>query len=158
AAAYYTGWQALPWVGAQLAGRGAYALSRAGRSAFGRFPEEVADDRYVTTRFAPEEAAVVPGVVVVRPPSRIADVVRVRRRVYAGNLTVAASTHDFSRGTRLRALVRVVIGRPRLAPSLAVFAATTTVAKLAARRDAKAGHVSWGRDEARGVERRASPS
>ncbi|MFC7404883.1 glycosyltransferase [Georgenia alba] len=150
ARAYYEGWQALPWVQEQLAGRGAYAVGAATRTRFGVFPEGIADDRYVTTRVPRQSAVVVPEPVVVRPPARAADVLRVRRRVYAGNQQVEAPAHDAPRAARLLGLARTVLTRPSLVPAMTVFAGITTVAKASAGLAVRRGRVGWGRDTGRG--------
>nr|WP_297425124.1 glycosyltransferase [uncultured Actinotalea sp.] len=149
AAAYHRGWSALPWVEAQLAGRGAYAVSPRLRATFEAFPDTVADDRFVTTRVGADRAVVVDGApVVVRPARRLRDVLRVRRRVYAGNLLVAAPSHDAGLAHRWVLLVRTVARRPSLVGPVLVFGATTLLAKVAARRAAGRGVVDWGRADA----------
>lgn len=153
ARAYYAGWQSLPWVQTQLAGRGAYTVSRSVRETFGDFPDVAADDRYVTTRVPRDSAVVVPYPVLITPPGRFGDLLRVRRRVYAGNALADAPTHDESRTSRLRALAMTLLHRPSLAPQLAVFAGTTLVAKALMTRDIRRGAVAWGRDEAHRRER-----
>lgn len=157
ARAYYDAWSELPWVQEQLAGRGAYTVSRALRETFGEFPDVGADDRFVTTRVPRGEAVVVPHPVLVSPPGRLGDVVRVRRRVFAGNVRAPAPTHDRSRAARVGALAVTVVRRPSLAPSFVVFAATTAVAKALTAWDLHRGTVAWGRDEAR-AGRSATPA
>ena len=158
ARAYYGGWSALPWVQAQLAGRGAYTVSRAARETFGEFPDVGADDRFVTTRVPRDEAVVVPHPILITPPGRLGDVVRVRRRVYAGNVLAPAPTHDESRRDRLGALAVTVLRRPLLAPDLAVFAGATVVTKALAAWDLRRGTVTWGRDDQARSGRPGSPS
>ena len=150
ARAYYDAWHALPWVHAQLAGRGAYAVSRAARETFGEFPDVGADDRYVTTRVPRDAAVVVPHPIVITPPGRLGDVVRVRRRVYAGNVLAPAPSHDSPRRDRVGALTLLVARRPSLAPKLVVFAGTTAAVKALAAWDLRRGTVVWGRDAQRG--------
>ncbi|WP_164737252.1 glycosyltransferase, partial [Georgenia sp. SYP-B2076] len=147
---YYEGWQALPWVQGQLSGRGAYTLGRRARETFGPFPDGIADDRFVTARVPRGEAVIVGEPVVVRPPGRVADLMRVRRRVYAGNQQLDGPAHDVGRAGRLVGLARTVLARPALVPALATFTAVTAVAKLAARESVRRGDVTWGRDRRRG--------
>ena len=147
ARAYYGGWNALPWVQAQLAGRGAYTISRAARETFGEFPDVGADDRFVTTRVPRDEAVVVPHPILITPPGRLVDVLRVRRRVYAGNVRAPAPSHDQSRADRVGGLALMVVRQPSLAPKLAVFAGTTAVAKVLTAWDLRRGTEVWGRDE-----------
>ncbi|RYV49391.1 glycosyltransferase family 2 protein [Pengzhenrongella frigida] len=158
ARAYYGGWSALPWVQEQLAGRGAYTVSRAARETFGEFPDIGADDRFVTTRVPRNEAVVVPHPILIAPPGRLSDVLRVRRRVYAGNVLAPGPAHDRSRANRVGALALTVVRRPSLAPKLVVFAGTTAVAKALTAWDLHRGTVVWGRDEAQRAVRSAPPA
>ncbi len=146
ARAYYSGWHSLPWVQAQLAGRGVYAVSAGTRALFGEFPDVAADDRYVTTLVPRERAVVVPEAVPVVPPTRLRQAVRVRRRIYAANVVATAPAHDRSRGDRLRTVARMVRERPALLPELAVFAGASAVAKALAVRDVRRGSIAWSRD------------
>src|SRR5690606_34476572 len=116
------------------------------RGTFGEFPDGIADDRFVTTRVARTEAAVVTEPVVVRPPGRIRDVLRVRTRVYAGNALAPAPAHDAGRAARLAGLARTVAVDVRLVPALAVFAGVSAVAKVRAARAARTGAVAWSHD------------
>lgn len=150
ARAYYTSWAQLPWVQAQLAGRGAYALSERARATFAAFPDVVADDRYATSRVPRDRAVVVEEPVVIRPPCRLIDVVRVRSRIYAGNLATDAPTHDATRSERTRILGGLVT-RPSLWPGLAVFIATTIVAKASAMHAIGQGNLTWSRDGQRAI-------
>lgn len=142
---YFHAWEALPWVGTQLAGRGAYALGEAARCTFGEFPDIVADDRFATTRVSPERATIIDRPVVVPPARSLRELVVVRTRVYAGNTALAgaagAPAHDRGRLARLAGVSRRAVD-PRTWPGLAVFASVTVVAKLRARRNGS-GAV-WG--------------
>jgi GT2 family glycosyltransferase len=144
AAAYYRMWQSLPWVRSQLAGRGCYAVSEAMRSTFAELPDVVAEDRLVTTRPAPGDAVVVDAPVIIRPPPRLADVVRVRSRIYGGNIVVPAPTTDQSAGRRLRVLAAAAL-RPSRWFDLTVFVAVTAAAKARAVYLARADRLVWSR-------------
>lgn len=162
-AAYYRTWQSLPWVRHQLAGRGCYAVSDAMRPVFETLGDVVAEDRLVTMRAGSGDAVVVAAAVTIRPPARLADVVRVRSRVYGGNIAVDAPTHDEARGRRLAGLTRLLLDPSRWF-GLAVFVAVTAAAKVRATYLVRRGRLTWGRDERRGhrvsgVDRgRAEPS
>ncbi|WP_418608178.1 glycosyltransferase [Georgenia sp. SUBG003] len=112
ARAYYDGWASLPWVQHQLAGRGAYTLGPEARATFGAFPDDIADDRFATTRVGRDRAVIVPEAVVVRPPGRLREVLKVRRRVYAANQVVDGPAHDATRAERFAGLARAVVDRP----------------------------------------------
>jgi hypothetical protein len=143
AAAYYRMWQSLPWVQSQLAGRGCYAVSEAMRSTFEELPDVVAEDRLVTTRPATGDVVVVDSPVMIRPPGRLADVVRVRSRIYGGNIVVHAPTSDQSAGRRLALLATEAL-RPSRWFDLTVFVAVTAAAKTRASYLARAGRLVWG--------------
>jgi glycosyltransferase involved in cell wall biosynthesis len=53
--AFYRLWTALPHIGEGMIASGAYALSEAGRSRFGQFPDLIADDGFVRVLFEPHE-------------------------------------------------------------------------------------------------------
>lgn len=140
---YHRSWSELPWVQSQLTGRGVYAVGRGARDTYGELPEVVADDRFVTTRVPRCRAVVVAAEVAVRPPGRLADVVRVRRRVYRGNRDAAVPAHDQGLAGRWR-YVAGLTARPATWPGMAVFLVVTAVAKAPHRRGS-----GWGRDPVR---------
>lgn len=147
---YFTAWADLPWVRAQLAGRGAYALSESARASFGEFPDVLADDRYATTRVPRDRAVVLAAPLVIRPPQRLRGVVRVRSRVYAGNVIAEAPTHDATWAARARVLGGM-LRRPAGWPALGIFLATTLVAKAMATKAVRDGNPTWTRDALRGA-------
>jgi len=150
ARAYYLTWAQLPWVQGQLSGRGAYALSERARASFVAFPEAVADDRFATSRVTRDRAVIIEEPLVIRPPQKLLDVVRVRSRIYAGGATVDAATHDANFTERLLILFRLAALPPRW-PGLVVFAVTTLAAKMLAQRAVRRDTVGWSRDTRRGI-------
>lgn len=149
ARSYHRFWADLPWVREQLSGRGAYAMSAELREATGPFPDVLADDRWATTRCPREAATVVDHPVLVRPASRLRDVVAVRTRVYAGNADAAVPAHDVG----LREQLRVVVGRvrrPRQWAGTVLFVGVSVIAGLRGRLAAARRTTAWGRDHARG--------
>lgn len=141
---YHRFWSELPWVQSQLAGRGVYAVGRAARGSYDELPDLVADDRFVTTRVPRHRAVIVGAAVAVRPPSRLADLIRVRRRVYEGNRDTSVPAHDESLAGRWRHVVHLAL-RPATWPSMLVFLAVTALSKAPPRRGS-----AWGRDTSRG--------
>ncbi len=151
--AYYTIQRHLPAFTTGLFGRGAIALSEAGRARFERFPDLVADDLFLDSLFTAAEKRQVADVVsVVATPRRTADLlarlVRVRRgnadlRTASGAGSVAGAVRPPDRMSWLR---DVVLRRPWLAPAGGVYAAVTLYAARLASRPAEAGQ-EWGRDE-----------
>ena len=88
--AFYRVWMALPYTRAGLMGVGVYALSDEGRRRFGRFPDIIADDGYVRVLFKPHErAAVDTARSIVKAPSTLAGLIKVRTRSRLGGLQLA---------------------------------------------------------------------
>jgi glycosyltransferase involved in cell wall biosynthesis len=148
AALYYRTWASLPWVRQQLAGRGALALSQAGRERIGALPDLVADDRFLTTRVPAASSRIVPERVVIRPPGSLRSAIRVRSRIYHGNSSELVPSHDAARGTRLTEVLRLA-ARPVRWPGLVVFVVVSAAAKVLAASSAS-NHQTWARDGSRG--------
>jgi glycosyltransferase involved in cell wall biosynthesis len=144
--AFYAINSRLPAYHHSLFGRGVIALSRAGRERFDRFPDMVADDLFLDSRFSPAEklevrAASSP----VDTPHRTRDLVRRLTRLRTGNRALRRAAP----GTGVRAAAHsswlrdVVLPRPWLVPAGACYAAIVFAAELAARRGT--GRGDWGR-------------
>ncbi|MEJ3747176.1 glycosyltransferase family 2 protein [Actinomycetes bacterium KLBMP 9797] len=145
--AYYAINSRLPAYERALFGRGAIALSAAGRARFDAFPDVVADDLYLDSLFAPAEKRQVEAVTArIATPRRTRDLVRRLARVRSGNTAIRAAATGVRRAARSSWLRDVVLPRPWLLPAGACYAAITLLAAARARRaPASAGH--WGRDE-----------
>ncbi len=146
---YYSTWARSSKVQGMLAGRGCYALSARGRLLIGPFPDQVADDRFVTTAVPRSAARVVPDSVRISPPGDLRTVLAVRERVYAGNLQLGAVPYGEPRPAGRRVLD--LLGPPSGWPGFVVYAAVTCLAKVRARAAVQRGGVRWGRDAARGA-------
>lgn len=141
----------LPYMAEGMTGTGIYALSRAGRSRFGRFPDLTADDLFVQRLFAPGERTVLPDRFTVRVPRTLAALVTVRTRVAAGNRQMAHERADdeafqSSAGSTGRALVHLVRASPRELVGAAVYVGVTVVARGRAR-TRKGRGAGWLRDQ-----------
>jgi glycosyltransferase involved in cell wall biosynthesis len=144
--AYYAVHARLPVFATGLFGRGAIAVSAAGRSRFGEFPDVIADDLFLDSQFADAEKHEVPEVsAAVETPLRTRDLVRRLARVRAGNAALRASRSGVRSASRLAWLRAVVLRRPWLAPAAVCYVAITVTAALLARQRSRA--ASWGRDE-----------
>ena len=87
--AFYDVWLRLPY-NRVMVGTGVYALSESGRARFGEFPDIIADDGYVRSRFTPDErVAVEDAPVTVYAPRTFGDLVRVKTRSRVGGYQVA---------------------------------------------------------------------
>ncbi|WP_244366103.1 glycosyltransferase [Micromonospora echinofusca] len=145
--AYFAVHGRLPVFRGALFGRGAVAVSRAGRARFDRFPDQVADDLFLDSLFLPGERRELDDVdCVVATPRRTADLLRRLVRVRAGNTALRRSgLTGVRRSRRASWLVDVVLPRPWLLPAGACYAVLSVLAGLAARRSG--GRATWGRDE-----------
>jgi hypothetical protein len=148
---YYRTWSELPWVRAQLAGRGAVAVSEAGWASIGVLPDLLADDRFMTTKVPRDRCRIVSDEVVIRPPGRLRDVVRVRERIYRGNSAPEVPGHDASAADRLSGFLALATA-PRAWPGLATFSLVTIAAKVLASLPSS-GQQRWSRDGQRGGSR-----
>lgn len=144
--AYYRVWTALPYVTDDLVGSGVYALSRAGRERFGRFPAATGDDTYVRALFAPGERVGVDGTrFTVHPPRTLAALlaIKTRARFSVGEHAAEAGTSTAAPASAGRRLLR----RPDLWPALPVYLGVGLATRLRARRRLATGTpVAWDRD------------
>lgn len=151
--AYYSVFARLPYVTRGLIGLGVYALSAAGRSRFGAFPDVLGDDLFVERHFAPGERVTSAGTFTVHAPRDLRSLLAVRTRVARGNAELADTFPETTSSTTaaVRELVRE---RPGSAPAAAVFCAVSAGARLRSRR--ARGGPSWERDESSRTLRSAS--
>jgi glycosyltransferase involved in cell wall biosynthesis len=144
--AYYAVHARLPVFANGLFGRGAIAISAAGRERFDRFPDVIADDLFLDSCFTAAEKRVVPEVAAdVATPLRTRDLVRRLARVRAGNAALRAASTGVRPAARTSWLRDVVLRRPWLAPAAVCYVSLTLAAALLARQRSRA--TSWGRDE-----------
>lgn len=136
----------LPAFRGALFGRGAIAVSAAGRNRFDVFPDVVADDMYLDSLFLPREKREVTGArAVVATPRRTRDLLRRLGRVRAGAAMLRTTEQQVAPVRGASWLVDVVLPRPWLLPAGACYAVLTALAELSARRPAT--RRAWGRDE-----------
>ena len=149
---FYRVWTQLPYnrVGGQV-GTGVYALSRAGRARFDRFPDVINDDGFARFSFAPHERVTVADAVShVAPPRTLRTLIRAKTRVRLGRIQLRQRYSDRSASDRTaRPLWRWALRHPGLWPLLPVYAAVTLVARRRARRQNETTLVPWGRDDSR---------
>lgn len=131
-----------------LFGRGVIALSAEGRARFDAFPDLIADDLFLDSRFdRSEKREVAAAVSTVATPRRTADLIRRLVRVRAGNGAMRDADAEVRRSARWSWLRDVVLPRPWLAPAAVCYVALTLVAGFHARRIRGRGDATWGRDE-----------
>jgi glycosyltransferase involved in cell wall biosynthesis len=147
--AYYEVWQRMPY---SDSGRiaGAYALSREGRRRFGDFPDVISDDGFARLHFAPEERLTVSSArVIVTPPRRRRELIRIRSRSRVGTVLLRKGYPDLfanENAAGMRSVLRMLSLRVPLR-QLAVYLAVTVAARVQARVRLLSHTVTWERDE-----------
>jgi glycosyltransferase involved in cell wall biosynthesis len=141
--AYYAIHSRLPVFRRALFGRGAVAVSAAGRSRFDRFPDVLGDDFFLDAQFTDHEKCEVPQVISdVAAPRRTADLVRRLARVRAGNTALRAQMAGVRPAARTAWLRYVVLPRPWLLPAAIAYVVLTVAAAALSR----LRPVEWGQD------------
>lgn len=162
---YFSIQERLPAFRTGLFGRGMIALSAEGRARFGVFPEMIADDLFLDSRFTDLEKAELSSVeVVVAAPFTTRDLLRRLVRVRRGNAQMRAAAAAERIDAHVRTADRwswlrdAVLPHPRLLPAAVPYVLITLVAALLARRSVRTGD-GWGRDgSTRGVQPTATTS
>jgi hypothetical protein len=159
--AHYRIWELTDYRTRGHIGSGIYALSRAGRRRFGRFPDVIADDRYVQQLFDESERLTLPEhTFTVHSPKTMRALLRRATRAAAGNLQLTAlhrrdleqhrdhpRQEDAAEGSR-RKLLNRVLPRPALWPAFAVYCAAYLLPRILAVRKIQSGRLHiWDRDE-----------
>lgn len=146
--AYYRVWELTDFRRKGHVGSGIYALTEAGRARFGDFPDLIADDLFVQTRFAEHERLGPIGAsFTVHAPYTFAALMHRSERIALGNLQLARSD-DVARGSGAGALVRRVAVRPTLWAAFLVYCIGYAIPRRRARRLVASGAAPvWNRDE-----------
>lgn len=149
---FYTAFQDIPYVRSGMMA-GLYGLSEAGRARFGQFPDVQADDLFVQSHFRSHERLTTPGHYEVQVPRDLANLLRIRTRMAAGNAALADASVLAAAGPEavitpsttetMLGLARNVLRRPTHLPAAATYAAVVTAARVQARR----GATGWHRDD-----------
>ena len=150
--AHYRIWELTDYRRSGHIGSGVYALAGEGRRRFGRWPHVIADDRFVQQLFLPEERVTLEEhAFTVRSARTVRAHLRRSARIARGNLELPDELQratDAPTGDRTANLVRRVAAEPRLWPSFAVYAVTSTLPKATARRlVAERREPAWARDD-----------
>lgn len=147
--AYYAIWALSDYRAEGHLGSGFYAVNAAGRARWTRFPDVIADDRFVQQRFLPaERLAVEDHVFTVRASRDMATHVARGARIHRGNAQLPASVQlagqASSRRRYAKLLARVAV-RPWLWLSLPFYVYGFRAAWLRSRRTP--AQAVWARDE-----------
>jgi glycosyltransferase involved in cell wall biosynthesis len=151
--AYYEIWMRLPYNASGMVGTGVYALSKAGRQRFDRFPDLIADDGFVRFCFSPEERVRVDDAYSwVDPPQSLWGLIKIKTRSRLGFYQHRqalpqrrAADHKSAAG-----LLRTFLPHPRLWPLLPLYVGISLFVRLRAARQLRAaGAARWERDDSR---------
>jgi glycosyltransferase involved in cell wall biosynthesis len=148
---YYQVWTKLPQVRAGLFGRGVIAVNEAGYARIAELPPMIADDLIASLAFTPGERIMANGAqVVVHPPRRFMDLLRIRIRAAIGvsQLEQTDGAPTSTARTRPSDLLEIAKRKPRLTPQIALFLAVALLARFQANRAIRRRNYStWHRDE-----------
>jgi len=152
--AYYRVWTSLPY-NQVMVGTGAYALSRAGRARFDRFPNVIADDGFVRFRFSPAERVRVDRALSwVDPPRSLSGLIKIKTRSRLGlyQLRQMLAGGPITDARSAGGLMRTLVARPDLWPYMLVYLVINLLSRVRARRLlASVGTTAWERDDSRQV-------
>ena len=130
--AFYHVWMALPYTRAGMMGVGVYALSDEGRRRFGRFPDIIADDGYIRVLFKPHERAAVDAAKsIVKAPSTLAGLIKIKTRSRLGGFQLAMLYPELMRNDdkHYGAAIWDILKRPSIWPCVPVYLYVNLTAK-----------------------------
>lgn len=150
--AFYDVWLRLPY-NRVMVGTGVYGLSKEGRGRFGEFPDIIADDGFVRSRFGlAERAAVAGALVTVVAPRTLGDLIRVKTRSRLGRYELSKRYPEEPGAGDPRhapSIVSSLPWDPALPWRLTVYLWVNVLVRIRARCRFHTGVVtSWDRDEA----------
>lgn len=148
---YYDVWTRLPEVRRGLFGRGVVAVSQTGYARIAELPPVLADDLAASLAFSPTERVIAADAqVIVHPPLRFTDLMRVRTRAATGVTQVERTegAPESTARTQPRDLFAIARNEPRMTPRVALFLAVALLARLRSNHAVRRGDYStWHRDE-----------
>jgi glycosyltransferase involved in cell wall biosynthesis len=148
---YYDIWLRLPQVRQGLFARGVIAVTKEGHGRLAALPPLMADDLAASLSFAAAERRIVANAsAVCHAPKRTRDLLRRRIRAVTSVTQVERTEQapESTARTSLADVMAILRRNPATAPRLALFAAVTITAKLAARRAiARGDYSTWLRDD-----------
>jgi len=151
---YYNVWQELPYVKEGTVGAGVYALSQQGREKFDKFPDIIADDGYVRALFKKDERACVQNAFFeIWAPATTADLLRIYRRVWAGNAEIKKKFPPLIRSEKkiyisnyINAMLKVARNRGLIEILIYIYISVLSKA-LSYLFFKKRGFIKWEKDE-----------
>jgi glycosyltransferase involved in cell wall biosynthesis len=149
---YYRVWEQSEYRVPGHVGSGVYVLSKGGRARFGRFPDVIADDRFVQRLFTADERVTVGEASFTVPaPRTFGALLRRATRIASGNRQLAAehpASADGNGSPRFSALIKRVAKRPSLWFAFGTYCCGYIVPRIQARLLEAAGRTpGWNRDD-----------
>ncbi len=150
--AYYAVWLRLTFHRAGMIGCGVYVLSAEGRARFGAFPDLIADDAFVRSRFVDAERALPDNdaTVTVSGPRTLGELIKIKTRSRLGLAQLRAyEPQRYELGLKKdRWFFGPVLARPWLWPCAVAYLYVNLASRLRARRQLRSiGAYQWERDE-----------
>lgn len=148
---FYRAWQRTEFMQSNAVGNGVYAMNAAGRARFDTFPNITADDLFVYALFSQDERICPKDVKAgLHTPMRLADLFRVRRRVYYGNAEMARTENapaDPSNSRNSAVSLLRASKTPKELFDAVVYLGVNTAAKVSAKRQLRSKRPpAWDRD------------
>lgn len=148
--AYYDIWLSMPYCQSGMLGAGVYALSEAGRSRFGEFPNLIADDGYVRTLFREHERGrVVDAFSIVKAPASLYWLIKIKTRSRLGAMQLKLKHPELGANEEKNysGALWKVLKNPAKWIKFAVYVYVNLVSRfLAKRRLAKLESYKWEKD------------
>ena len=151
--AFYGVWTRTAYFQAGMIGCGVYALSKAGRARFDRFPEIIADDGFIRSRFTGSQRISVPeAAVAVFGPRTWSALIKAKTRSRLGryelNRQFADQVHAEQDEKDYRGTVMALVRSPRCWACLPIYLLVNFVARYRAQRQFRQlDKYAWERDE-----------
>lgn len=149
--AFYDIWSGLPYCQAGMIGAGVYGLSREGRNRFEKFPEIIADDRFIRAIFKESERIGVKGAFSkVTAPSYLFDLIKIKTRSRLGGYQFERLYPELldNEDKAYGSVARNAIVDIKRWPKYAIYLTVNLIARFRANMQFKRNLVTvWERDE-----------
>jgi glycosyltransferase involved in cell wall biosynthesis len=138
-------WTAIPPISDDVAGGGCFAVNRAGRTRFADFPDLIADDGFVRSRFARSERVLVRAASYCVPFPDDDMIVKVWARWLQGNMELQHHGHSADDPAIMLRRARALVASPALWSKVPAYFLTAIQAHRLARKRFRAHERSWER-------------
>ncbi len=145
--AYYDVWQQLPYVQEGMIGTGVYAISEEGRSRFEKFPDIIADDRFIRALFTDKERTVVEKCFsLVTSPARLIDLIEIKTRSRAGGYEFEQKFYYLVENEKKNYIAAFFKSIPHL-EKIPIYIFVNIISRIKAKKKIKSNRLrQWNRD------------